>query len=92
MTRRPLLKCVTVWTAAVVLLLATYMAGAPIVFVMAAMHCQPALPFLDAVYTPLRLYAEHPEIPGSQAYNEYGMWCVNQFQDDMIYDSMPVLP
>jgi len=90
-TRRRTWKHIAVWTAAPALLLAMYVAGAPIVLALADRHYQPALPFLDAVYSPLQLYVSHPEIPGSRAYNEYGLWCLNLFRDEMmIYDSVPI--
>jgi len=89
--RRSFLKRFVVWTAVPVLLLTLYVAGAPIVLALADRHYQPALPFLDAFYSPLQLYVTHPEIPGSRTYNEYGLWCLNLFRDEMmIYDSVPI--
>jgi hypothetical protein len=92
MTRRPLLKRIAVWTAAVVLLVVSYVGGAPIVILLAGRHYPHALPFLDAAYAPLHAYVNTPEVPGSEAYYDYALWCQRQFQDDLIYDPVLILP
>jgi hypothetical protein len=91
-TRRPLLKRVTLWTAAAVLLLTSYVLGAPFVILISGRHCPRALPFLDAAYAPLHVYVNTQQIPGSSSYNDYALWCQRQFQDDLIYDSPVILP
>src|SRR5262245_42821356 len=87
--RHPLQKRIAVWTAVAVLLLAAYVLGAPFVILLAGRHCPRALPFLDATYAPLHVYVNNPEVPGSDAYNNYALWCQRQFEGEMIYDTVP---
>ena len=72
--RRPLLKRVAVWTAAVVLLLAGYVAGMPFAE-LAVLRFVPSLePAALAFYAPV-IYAIKREFPGKDAYLQYYAWC-----------------
>ena len=71
--RRPLLKRVALWTGAIVLLLAGYLAGMPFAAVTASKF--PALqPVAIVVYAPL-IFAARDGWPGSRAYQSYVDWC-----------------
>lgn len=74
--RRPLLKRVAVWTAAVVLLLAGYVGSAPFVVNLVLPRFPAAEPAIIAIYAPLLLYTKgHPNWPGNRAFVEYEAWC-----------------
>jgi hypothetical protein len=73
MTRRPLLKRIALWTAAVVLLLVAYLAGAPIAVMLSLRHFPRALPVLKIAYYPLDSYLI-ADLPGSTLYIEYARW------------------
>ena len=75
-TRRPLLKRVALWTGAVVLLLASYVLGAPFVDFAATRYAPPFVePVLKAVYAPIIFLDRNPEAPGHHAFQAYLTWC-----------------
>lgn len=76
-TRRSLLKRVTLWTAGVVLLLASYVGGAPLVFWTVVSRFPEAAPVMRVVYAPVMYFCDHSDWPGSEAYQEYAVWCAN---------------
>jgi hypothetical protein len=75
--RRPLLKRIALWTGAVVLLLAWYLAGAPFVAVASDRYLPAATPILAVVYSPLVYVTGRPDRPGSgfEFYRQYLRWC-----------------
>jgi len=80
MTRRPLAKRAALWTAAVVLMLVGYIAGAPIVAAFAIKHHPSTVPWLVVVYGPVDYYCRHPELPGCEIYLSYVRWCFAHFE------------
>ena len=72
--RRPLLKRVAIWTAAVVLLLAWYVASFPFLIVACRNFCPGARPALGAVYYPVVWYIER-DLPGARTYHDYYNQC-----------------
>lgn len=91
-SQRPLLKRAASWTAALLLLIAGYVLGAPFAILLIARHCPAALPIIDAAFAPLHVYANDTALPGSAVYVSYADWCQRQFQDDLIYDPFLILP
>lgn len=73
--RRPLLKRVALWTAAVVLLLGGYVAGMPIAAYAVGKYADWAEPVGVIVYAPL-IYALKNDLPGSEPYEAYCEWCI----------------
>jgi hypothetical protein len=80
--RRPLLKRVCLWTAAVVLLLAGYLAGMPFVITATILHAPALLPAAWAFYSPVT-YAIANDLPGTNAYESYYRWCMESLGVDM---------
>lgn len=74
-SRRPLLKRVTLGTAGVVLLLASYVLGAPVVAFFAQRHAPQLEPVFIVVYAPLVYVARNPDAPGHLAFKAYVDWC-----------------
>lgn len=72
-TRRPLLKRACLWTAAMVLVIASYLAGAPVVAALTMRHQPSALPILVVVYAPIDSYLD-ARLPGSTLYERYAHW------------------
>jgi hypothetical protein len=73
--RRPLLKRVTLWTAAVVLLLAGYVGGSPFVAFVVERHGPPqSWRAFEVVYAPLIYIVENPNAPGHAALAAYVEW------------------
>jgi hypothetical protein len=60
-----------VCTAAAVLLLISYVAGAPVVAGVVQSRFPVANPIAQVFYTPLIFYAQHPELPGSELFASY---------------------
>jgi len=73
--RRPLLKRVAVWTAAVVLLLVSYVLGAPFVARYCARYVPAAQPAFVVIYAPLVHVAHVPDAPGHESFIAYVEWC-----------------
>ena len=80
MTRPPLLKRAALGIAAVVLTLAAYVVGAPIVVAIVIKHFPTALPWIVVVYGPVDYYCRHPELPGCETYLSYVQWCFAHFE------------
>jgi len=76
--RRHVLKRIAVWTAAVVLLLVAYIAGAPIIGGLIALNFPAALPCVRAAYAPLGYYCMESDWPGSSYYRSYAEWCAEK--------------
>jgi hypothetical protein len=73
--RRPLLKRVAVWTAAVVLLLALYVLGGPFVILLCERHGPAIVPVLEIIYAPLMYVDRDSQAPGHFAFQAYAKWC-----------------
>lgn len=67
------------WATLVLLLLALYMASAPLAFAWCSKHFQQAIPVLVKVYGPSSVYLQNPDWPGSGAYRAYTDWCRREF-------------
>jgi len=76
--RRPILKRIAMWTAAVVLLPVLYMSGAPIVGGWVALNFPAALPIVRTAYAPLSYYCMESDWPGSSYYRTYAEWCAEK--------------
>jgi hypothetical protein len=81
-TRRPLLKRVALWTAAVVLLLAGYLAGMPFAEHVVVNHVPSLEPAALAFYAPV-IYAIKSEYPGTEPYLRYYKWCTRALRPGM---------
>jgi hypothetical protein len=78
--RRPVLKRIALWTAAVVLLLAGYVAGAP--FANYFDRGNPiARPVLRVLYVPLVYVAANPDAPGHDLLTSYLGWSDQLLRD-----------
>lgn len=86
--RRSILKRVVLWTVAAVLLLAGYVASAPVVIAITDAKYPAALPVLDSLYAPCWFYARNRDFPRSTAYNKYGEWVLRRFWEEGIYDRL----
>ena len=75
-TRRPLLKRVALWTGAVVLLLAGYLAGMPFSAYVVGKHVPQLEPVGEVFYAPV-IFAVKSDFPGSKLYMRYCVWCLN---------------
>ena len=73
-TRRPLLKRACLWTAAVVLLLAYYLAMLPVVTVGVHKFAPRLDPAVKTLYAPVEVAIRY-RIPGSGLYWSYLRWC-----------------
>lgn len=73
--RRSTLKRVALWTAAVVVLLVGYVAGAPFVAVVTERYFPSSAPFFRVVYAPLGYVARDRDAPGHEAFKAYVTWC-----------------
>lgn len=73
--RRPHLKRITVWTAAVALSLVGYVAGAPFVTGLAARKFPAAIPALTVAYSPLIWVSRHDDAFGHESWVSYVQWC-----------------
>jgi hypothetical protein len=78
--RRPRLKRIAVWTAAVVLLLAGYIGGAPVVAFFAQRYLPQSESFFQVVYAPLLYVAQNPEAPGHAEFTAYLMWAFESLE------------
>jgi hypothetical protein len=79
--RRPLLKRVALWTAAVVLLLASYVLGAPFVAFFGQRYTPKLEPVFIAVYAPLVYVSRNSDAPGHTEFNAYVQWCHNTLDE-----------
>ena len=61
------------------LLLALYLASAPLAFAWCSKHFQQAIPVLVKVYGPSSVYLQNPDWPGSGTYRAYTDWCRREF-------------
>lgn len=60
------------WIVALVLLMpAAYVLGAPVTVAALQRYFPAAMPIAAVVYGPLRYYAQHPELPGSELFRSY---------------------
>lgn len=71
--RRPILNRFVIWSLAIILLLASYVAGEPFVTTLAVQRCRPAIRVAHAVYGPLRAYRMH-ELPCAASLRSYSLW------------------
>lgn len=78
MTRKRLTRVVK-WATFVLLLLALYLASAPLAFAWCSKHFQRAIPVLVKVYGPSSVYLQNPDWPGSGTYRAYTDWCRREF-------------
>lgn len=76
--RRTLLKRITLWTAAAVLVLASYILGAPLVWFGTWRYAPELIPVVNVLYAPFNFYCSHPELPGSRSVSDYYAWCYNE--------------
>jgi hypothetical protein len=76
--RRPTLKRAAVWTTVVLLLLALYVAGAPIIWFVTWKYVPDLIPVVSVCYVPFNIYRSHPDWPGSVWIGEYYDWCYNE--------------
>lgn len=67
------------WGTLALLLLALYLASAPLAFAWCSKHFQQAIPVLVKVYGPSSVYLQNPDWPGSGAYRAYTDWCRREF-------------
>lgn len=74
---RPFFKRAALWMAAVVLILASYMAGAPMVLGWLSYRFPAAVPIMRIIYAPLVSYAKG-SWPGAESYRQYARWCHNK--------------
>jgi len=72
-TRRPILKRVALWTAAVVLVLAGYLASLPFVDFVDSRY-PVARPVLVVLYSPILLVIGREDAPGHDLYIAYLEW------------------
>lgn len=72
---RTLLKRIALWTAAVMLAFAGYLASAPMVVVLVMPRFPAIIPVLYVAYGPLDYLCVHSEYPGSRSYGAYAEWC-----------------
>jgi hypothetical protein len=67
------------WVTLALLLLALYLASAPLAFFWCSKHFQQAIPVLVKVYGPSSVYLTNPDWPGSGTYRAYTDWCRREF-------------
>src|SRR5689334_7311590 len=79
--RRSLRRRACLWTAAAVLLLASYVASAHIVVQEVGRRVPVIQPVLNAFYAPLAVYSRHPALPGNKQYKQYLIWSGREFRD-----------
>jgi hypothetical protein len=70
---------VTKWATLALLLLALYLASAPLAFYWSNARFPSALPVLFKIYAPTVVYLQNPDWPGSGAYQAYTDWCRREF-------------
>jgi hypothetical protein len=75
------LTSVAKWATVAVLLLAAYVASPPFLGYWSQRHVPAVVPVLQAMWSPLELYARHPRWPGSTRYVEYEMWANRGLQN-----------
>jgi len=80
--RRPLLKRVVLWMAAIVLLLASYILGAPFAAFFAQKYLPVAVaqPVFMVVYAPLIYVSHDPNAPGHLEFVAYLNWCRSKLE------------
>lgn len=78
--RRPFLKRAIVWTGAVVLLLVSYVLGAPFVAFFASRYVPRSEPLFVAVYAPLVYVSRDPDAPGHSEFTAYCQWCQSMIE------------
>lgn len=71
------------WTGAAVLVLASYILGAPLVWFATWKYVPELIPVVQVVYAPFNFYCSHPELPGSTSISEYYTWCYNRARQRM---------
>jgi len=71
MRRSPSFKRVAVWLAAPLVLIASYVLGAPVVAGVVQARLPAIEPAVKVLYAPLIFYAQQPELPGSQWFSAY---------------------
>jgi len=69
--RPPVLSRTGVIILVAPLLPLSYVLGAPFAVVAAQRYAPAAMPVVGVVYGPLRYYARHPELPGSELFKSY---------------------
>ena len=70
---RQIQKRSVVWSIAIMLLLASYVAGEPFLTGLALCRCRNAMPVVSAVYAPIGVYRSR-DLLGADSLRSYSMW------------------